>query len=469
MPPSPDRKLYLGPRLRLLRRELGLNQTQMAEELGVSPSYLNHLERNQRPFTAQMLLRLADTYDVDMRGFVAAANEASSSDLHEIFADALVRDIGVPRQEVIEVAENYPGIAEAVTRLYRALSDLRQVPDRVESAGAGGTRIASPLAWLRDWLDGRRNHFADLDAAAEALSDTLTGASGDDPDALHAAMVRRLHEQHGVGVRIVGRDVLPGAVRHYDYHRRRLMLADTVSSSARRFEIAARLAVEDLSGVLLDTAASAAAPDAETRALAQQALANYAAAAIIMPYGRFHAAAESSRYDLDLLTARFGMSYEQVAHRLTTLDRQGARGVPLFLLKLDVAGNVAKRFAGDTMPLARFGGGCPRWHIHRAFRHLGETVTDLVEMPKGATYLTWSRALARGEGREPVAIVLGCEAKQAARVRYGDTAGAATPIGPACHVCERTDCTDRSLPPIARSLDVSPARKARAPYPFRAI
>src|SRR3954468_8925697 len=101
-----DRKLYLGPRLRVLRRELGLNQTQMAEELGVSPSYLNHLERNQRPFTAQMLLRLADTYDVDMRGFVAAANEASSSDLHEIFADALVRDIGVPRQEVIEVAEN---------------------------------------------------------------------------------------------------------------------------------------------------------------------------------------------------------------------------------------------------------------------------------------------------------------------------------------------------------------------------
>ncbi|AOH83324.1 DNA-binding protein [Sphingomonas panacis] len=465
MAPAGDRKLYLGPRLRLLRRELGLNQTQMAEELGVSPSYLNHLERNQRPFTAQMLLRLADTYDVDMRGFVAAANEASSSDLHEIFADALVRDIGVPRQEVLEVAENYPGVAEAVTRLYRALADLRQVPDRVESAGLAGTRVASPLAWLRDWLDGRRNHFADLDAAAEALSGTL----GDESDALREAMVRRLREEHGITVRIVGREVLADALRHYDYHRRRLMLAETLPASARLFEIATRLAIEDLSAPLAAATAAADAPDTETRVLAQQALANYAAAAIVMPYGRFHAAAEASRYDMDLLTARFGVSYEQAAHRLTTLDRPGARGVPLFLLKLDVAGNVAKRFSGDAMPLARFGGGCPRWRIHRAFRRLGETVTDRVEMPDGASYLTWACAVVRDEGREPAAIVLGCEAKHAGRIGYGDLTPRVTPIGPACHLCERIDCTDRSLPPITRSLDFSPARKARAPYAFRAI
>jgi len=460
-----DRKLYLGPRLRLLRRELGLNQTQMAEELGVSPSYLNHLERNQRPFTAQMLLRLADTYDVDMRGFVAAANEASSSDLHEIFADTLVRDIGVPRQEVLEVAENYPGVAEAVTRLYRALADLRQVPDRVESAGLAGTRVASPLAWLRDWLDARRNHFADLDAAAEALSGTL----GDDPDALREAMVRRLREEHGVTVRIVGREVLADAVRHYDYHRRRLMLAETLPASGRLFEIATRLAIEDLSAPLAAATKAADAPDAETHVLAQQALANYAAAAIVMPYGRFHGAAEASRYDIDLLIARFGVSYEQAAHRLTTLDRPGARGVPLFLLKLDVAGNVAKRFSGDAMPLARFGGGCPRWRIHRAFRRLGETVTDRVEMPDGASYLTWARAVVRDGAREPAMIVLGCEAKHASRIGYGDAATGVTPIGPACHLCERADCTDRSLPPITRSLDFHPARKARAPYAFRAI
>ncbi|MDF0487898.1 short-chain fatty acyl-CoA regulator family protein [Sphingomonas sp. H39-1-10] len=465
MAPAGDRKLYLGPRLRLLRRDLGLNQTQMAEELGVSPSYLNHLERNQRPFTAQMLLRLADTYDIDMRGFVAAANEASSSDLHEIFADALVRDIGVPRQEVLEVAENYPGVAEAMTRLYRALADLRQMPERVESAGLAGTRVASPLAWLRDWLDARRNHFADLDAAAE----TISAALGDDPDAMREAMARRLRDDHGVAVRIVGREVLGDAIRHYDYHRRRLMLAETLSASDRLFEIASRLAIEDLSGPLAAATAAADAPDAETRGLAQQTLTSYAAAAIVMPYGRFHAAAEASRYDMDLLSARFGVSYEQAAHRLTTLDRPGARGVPLFLLKLDTAGNVAKRFSGETMPLARFGGGCPRWRVHRAFRRLGETVTDRVEMPDGASYFTWARAVMRGEGREPAVIVLGCEAKHAARIGYGDASAGVTRIGPACHLCERTDCTDRSLPPITRSLDLNPIRKARVPYPFRAI
>src|SRR6202012_2025191 len=151
-----DLKLYLGPRLRGLRREVGLNQTQMAEELGVSPSYLNHLERNQRPLTAQMLLRLANTYDIDMRDFVAGANEAAASDLHEIFADPLVRDIGIPRHEVMEVAKNYPALAEAVTRLYRALGDLRRMPDRIERLGASGSTMASPLDWLRTWLDQKR-------------------------------------------------------------------------------------------------------------------------------------------------------------------------------------------------------------------------------------------------------------------------------------------------------------------------
>ena len=212
-----DRKLYLGPRLRVLRRELGLNQTRMAEELGVSPSYLNHLERNQRPLTAQMLLRLANTYDIDMRDFVAGANEAAASDLHEIFADGLVRDIGIPRHEVLEVAENYPSVAEAVARLYRALGDLRRMPDRIEQLGAASPAMASPLDWLRDHLDQRRNHLPELDSAAEAVSLEL----GAGPDALREAMLARLGERYGVVVRVMPEDVLPGSLRHYDFHRRR--------------------------------------------------------------------------------------------------------------------------------------------------------------------------------------------------------------------------------------------------------
>lgn len=466
MTQTTDRKLYLGPRLRMLRRELGLNQSRMAEELGVSPSYLNHLERNQRPLTAQMLLRLAHTYDLDVRGFVSGAQEAAASDLHEIVADPLIHDIGITRQEVLEVAENYPGTAEAVRRLYRALTDLRLVPDRIASAGAAGAPLASPLAWLTDLLEARRNHFADLDQAAEALSATL----GDGPDLLREGMARRLADAHGVTVRVVPEAMLASAFSHYDYHRRRLMLSERLPAASRQFAIALQLALLDLAQPIVDLIDGAAPPDAEARRLAHRALGNYAAAALIMPYGRIHAAAIESGYDVDLLADRFGASAEQVSHRLTTLDRPGARGVPLFLLKLDVAGNVVKRFAPDALPLARYGGGCPRWRVHRALRLPGEIVVDRAEMPDGAAYLTWARAISRPGGAEPALLVLGCAAPAAGPIGYAAIApAAATPIGPACHLCERTACPARSLPPLTRALDIDIFQRPRSPYPFRPV
>jgi len=460
-----DRKLYLGPRLRVLRRELGLNQTRMAEELGVSPSYLNHLERNQRPLTAQMLLRLASTYDIDMRDFVAGANEAAASDLHEIFADGLVRDIGIPRHEIMEVAENYPSVGEAVTRLYRALVDLRRMPDRMEQFGAAPSTMASPLDWLREYLDGRRNHFDELDQAAEALSSDL----GQGPEALREGMLKRLGEPYGISVRVMPEDVLSGSLRHYDFHRRRLMLSERLPAESRLFGIAYQLALQALQKPIAAAVERAAAPDDEAAALARVAFANYAAAAILMPYARFLETAEKGHYDLDLLAARFGVSFEQAAHRLTTLGRQGARGIPFFLLKIDAAGNVSKRFSGEAMPIARFGGGCPRWGIQRAFRLPGETIAALVEAPDEARYITFARALTRTAAPGLVTIVLGCEAKHAAAIGYASGLGdRPVPIGPACHLCERPDCPERALPPVMRALDLNPYQRPAAPYPFRA-
>ena len=460
-----DRKLYLGPRLRVLRRELGLNQTQMAEELGVSPSYLNHLERNQRPLTAQMLLRLAGTYDIDMRDFVAGANEAAASDLHEIFADGLVRDIGIPRHEVMEVAENYPSVAEAVTRLYRALTDLRRMPDRMEQLGAAPSTMASPLDWLREYLDGKRNHFDELDQAAEALS----GELGQGPEALREGMLKRLGDPYGVSVRVMPEDVLSGSLRHYDFHRRRLMLSERLPAESRLFGIAYQLAMQALQRPIMAAIERAAPPDDEAAGLAKVAFANYAAAAILMPYGRFLEAAGKTRHDLDLLAARFGVSFEQAAHRLTTLGRQGDRGVPFFLLKIDAAGNVSKRFSGEAMPIARFGGGCPRWGIQRAFRLPGETIAALVEAPDETRYVTFARALPRTAAPGLATIVLGCEAKHAQAIGYADGLGdTPIPIGPACHLCERPDCPERALPPVTRALDLNQYQRPIAPYPFRA-
>ena len=460
-----DRKLYLGPKLRLLRREMGINQSQMAEELGVSPSYLNHLERNQRPMSAQMLLRFAQTYDLDIREFVAGASPDAAGGLLEIFSDSLVRDIGVPRDEVNEIAENYPGIAEAMTRLYRALADLRRLPDALDRINGKG-QTGTALDWLRDYVHENRNYFAELDSGAEAMSQTMP----EDPADLHVAIRERLERTHGISTRILTDRTMAGARRHYDFHRRRLMLSDRLPASGRLFALAFQLCMVELEEPIV-AVIQRAAPDAESLPLLRTMLTNYAAAALVMPYGRFLAAAEESRYDMDLLQRRFGISYEQAAHRLTTLARAGERGVPFFLLKVDIAGTISKRFAGEGMPLAQFGGGCPRWSAWRAFHAMAQGISEIVEMPDGARYITFSRTVPHAlhpERQSLQAIALGCDVKHAPRLLAADglSADRANPIGPACHICEREACPDRALPPITRPLAITQYRRTATPYPF---
>lgn len=467
-----DRKLYLGPRLRLLRRELGINQTRMAEELGISPSYLNHLERNQRPLTAQMLLRLANTYDIDIRDFVSGAGDAAVGNLHEVFADALVRDIGTPRQEILEVAENYPGVAEAITRLYRALADFRSMPDALDRIEQTGVAISSPLEWLREYIQQRRNHLPEIDAACEAIALTLPS----DPVGLYGALEALLGKRHSISVRLMPERTLAGVLRHYDFHRRRLMLSERLRFPSRLFALAYHYCLIELDPLVSEMLESAAPPDTQTRDLLKVALVNYAAAALLMPYDRFRLSAEESRYDLPLLEARFGASFEQIAHRLTSLGRSGARGIPFFMLKVDSAGIISKRFAGDSFPFARFGGACPRWNIHQAFGTPGEIVTQIVETPDGQRYFTISRAMprdAKPDSESLVAIGLGCEVKHAARIVHADSyeldRAQVTGIGPTCHICERIACPDRSLPPVTRSLDMHPYQRTQSPYPFRPV
>jgi predicted transcriptional regulator/DNA-binding XRE family transcriptional regulator len=470
MPDMPDRKLYLGPRLRVLRRDLGLNQSQMAEELGVSPSYLNHLERNQRPLTAQMLLRLANTYDIDIRDFVAGAGDIAAG-LGEILSDDLVRDIGIARHEILDVAENYPSVVEAVTRFYRALVDLRRVPDMLERMDGKGQAASSSLDWLREFVGQRNNHFPDIDGGAEEIAAEL----GADPGQLEADLRERLRARHGVTIKVTPQSVLVGTTRLYDLHRRRLMLSDRLDSAARLFALAYQLCMIELAEPMKALILRADAPDEDARRLLSVALMNYAAAALIMPYDRFRSLAESSRYDLDELQARFGVSFEQLAHRLTTLGRSGERGIPFFMLKIDGAGTVSKRFHGETFPFARFGGACPRWNLYESLYGDGRPMTQLIEAPDGKRFVTIAKSLRAGGGGRlgRAAIGLGCEIKYAPRLGFADplmAEGAApTTVGPACHLCEREACPDRALPPITRTIEATHYLRASTPYPFRRV
>jgi len=462
-------KLYLGRRLRHLRRELGLNQSAMAAEIGVSPSYLNHLERNQRPVTAQVLLKLAEVYDVDLKSFAAEGGEGiGAAQLGEIFADPMFAGLAVPRYELVEVADNAPGVADAVSRLYAALVELRRQPVTGEEEGERAP--LSPQTWVRDHIQASRNHFSYLEEAAETQAGALS-----DPLSIAEPMRRRLKEAFGIEARIVPSELLDGASQHYDLHRKRLLLSALLRPESRTFALAYQLALIEFRPLLERMVEAAAAPDAPTRRLLHMSLANYAAGAIMMPYAPFLEAAEKYRYDLDQLCALFGASVEQVAHRLTTLGRANARGVPFFMLRVDAAGNISKRFAGEAFPFSRYGGTCPRWNLHGAFQTPGRVITQIVETPDGQRFFTIGRTALRSVRVDPkedsqLAIGLGCDLRYAPRIAYADGLDLADPqvtaIGPACTICPRIRCPQRAAAPAGRTLTVEVDRKTVSPYPF---
>ena len=440
-----ERKLYLGRRLRRLRRELGLNQSAMAAEIGVSPSYLNHLERNQRPVTAQVLLRLAEAYDVDLKSFAAEGGEGTgAAQLAEIFADPMFGALAVPRYELVEVGGQCAGGRR------RGLPALR------------GPGRAAPPARRRGGRRRRSRRKAGC-ATISRPSATISpiwrrrprpwpGALGD-PLGIAEPLRRRLKEGFGIEARIVPPEMLDGASQHYDLHRKRLMLSALLRPESRTFALAYQLALIEFRPLLEKMVEAAAPPDAPTRRLLHMSLANYAAGAIMMPYAPFLEAAERHRYDIDRLCALFGASVEQVAHRLTTLGRGNARGIPFFMLRVDAAGNISKRFAGEAFPFSRFGGTCPRWNLHSAFQTPGRVVTQIVETPDGQRFFTIGRTAPRSVRLDPredsqLAIGLGCDVKHAAAHRSMPTASTSpSPRSP------------RSAPP-ARSARASAARSA---------
>ncbi len=466
----PDRKLFLGARLKRLRRQLALSQTAMAADLGVSPSYLNHIERNQRPVSAQLLLRLAEVYDVDLRT-LSQTSGVGEAEVLEALADPAFRGLAVPRHEVLQLVEEAPALADAFLRLYRAHAERRAR----DNAGAGrGTGEETPADWVREHVQRCRNHFPELDQLGEALHADLF-ADPLAPEHFETAARIRLRTRHNLAVRTLPPEVMVEWTRRFDPHRRRLLLAETLGPASRAFAVAYQLALTEHSATLNTMVAAAAPPDEAAVRLLKVSLTNTLAAAILMPYGAFHRLAEDSGYDLARLQARFGVSFEQAAHRMTTLSRPGARGVPFFLIRVDQAGNVSKRFAADGFPFARFGGACPRWNLHAAFRTPGRVVTQIVETPDGGRWFTLCRTVDRqgrgtaGDGQD-LALGLGCELRHAERLVYARgldlAAPEVTPIGPACRLCERHPCAERAAPPLDRALAVDDWAKSVSPYPF---
>lgn len=469
------RKILAGARVRRLRRELGLSQSGMAGELGISASYLNLMERNQRPVTAQVLIRMAEAFNVDPRSFAREEEARLQGELDEVFTDPLFRSQPVAKDELRELTSLAPSIAEAVQRLYAAYRDLKEggagLQEPLDGDRGEGPSANNPVDRVRDLIQSAANHFPELETRAEALAEELSKSGSD----LLSALTARLKDTHGIRVQILPVDVMPASLRRFDHHRRRLMISELVDASGRSFQAAFQLALIEWRDTI-DAIANRLEPETgPAKSLLRVSLANYAAAAVMMPYQRFLDAAEALNYDIDVLGARFQASFEQVAHRLTTLNRQNARGVPFFLICIDTAGNVSKRFAAGNFPFSRFGGTCPLWNLHETFSSPGAFMTEIVELPDGGKWFSVARTVRRaasayGGAEGQFAIGLGCEIKYANRIIYARKFdlknGPATPIGVNCRLCERDNCAQRAAPPMTRKLRVDESVRGISPFNF---
>lgn len=463
MAPDPGKKLFVGPRFRRIRQQLGLSQTQLAEGLGISPSYVNLIERNQRPVTAQILLRLAEAYDLDLRDLATADEDRFFAELNEVFSDPLFRQIDIPKQELRDLAELCPGVTHALQRLYTAYTEARRgetlaaahFAGRDESIG--GRFEANPIERVRDLIEANRNYFPELEQAAEALRDEIDVPAQD----LFAALGARLREKHSIQTRIMPVDVMRETLRRFDRHRRQLLVSELVDGPGRAFQLGFQIGLAECAAAFDAIIARAGAIDDTPRRLYRITLANYFAGCVLMPYQPFLAAAESLGYDIHVLAQRFNTGFEQVCHRLTTLQRPNARGVPFFMLRVDNAGNVSKRFSSGTFPFSKFGGTCPLWNVHSTFDTPDRLLKQVIELPDGTRYFSVAQMVRRPVAPHPLAqprfaIGLGCEIRHAARLVYASGMdldnSEGTPIGINCRLCERENCAQRAEPPLTRAL-----------------
>lgn len=455
-----EAKIFAGPRVRRVRNGLGLTQMAMAQALSISPSYLNLIERNQRPLTVQLLLKLSSVYKVDLDDLQGESGGLASQ-LREVFADPLLVDEVPSGQELIEVAEAAPNAASGIAKLYRAYKEqaqrLSDLSDLLAREGHQTTLLATrlPIDEVRETFERRSAHFAGLDVAAEAFHATL--APGDD---LSAALRGWLQKNHGIVVRSMPVHAMPNLRRRYDRHSMRLFLSERLSPQDQLREMAMEACLLALTEEIGAELQALALSGEEARRIARFELARYAAHALMMPYGAFLAATQRARYDIDILRGRFNVSFEQAASRLVTLSRAGAFGIPFFLMEIDSAGNRFRKAGAQGFPQARFGGQCVKLNVHAAFSQPGQVLAEQVEMPDGGAYLTIARSLdgpqaGFGERIRRTAVMLACEASHAKETVYGDAMGVkagAIAIGPSCRLCERQGCLSRAEAPLTRPL-----------------
>ncbi|MEV8376456.1 short-chain fatty acyl-CoA regulator family protein [Kribbella sp. NPDC056861] len=466
-------KVFAGSRLKRLRQDRAMSQVGLARVLAISPSYLNQIEHDTRPLTVPVLVRLTEVFGIDPTFFAPQDSARQLAELREALPTGPSGN-PVSATDLQQLVSSMPEVAEAVIGLYRRHREVSEHLGTVTDSRTDSP-TTSPHELVRDFFYRHQNYFDSLDRAAEVSAKEIGTRRGE----VRGKLRDYLAETHDIRVAIRGRgepEADVSELHHYEQSQRALYFSSHLQAGQQAFRMATQLAfleAQPLIDELLDTQTW---EDDQTRQLARIGLANHFAGAFILPYTPFFQAAERFRYDVELLADHFGVSYETIAHRLSTLQRPGLRGVPFIFVRVDRAGNISKRQSATSFHFSRSGGTCPLWNVYESFAAPGQVITQVAEMPDGQRYLWVARSLTRSRGgygqpAKTFAIGLGCEIRQAGRLVYADgldlsDRSSAMPIGPGCKTCDRPRCPQRAAPPIGHPLNVDANRSTFVPYPL---
>ncbi|MEO1986314.1 MAG: XRE family transcriptional regulator [Martelella sp.] len=462
-------KLFIGRKVRELRLHGNMTQSQCAERLGISTSYLNQIENNQRPVSAAVLLALAEKFQLDLSELSSGEGDRLLSALTEALTDPVFENYTPGLQELKLVVQNAPGFAHALVAAHQAYRRMNeQLASFDDTISRASPLEATPYEEVRDFFHFVDNYLHDLDMAAETLAAEIGIGEADDATLLAA----HLEKAHGVRVLRIGPE--SALIRQYDPKQRILAINASMPQSTRNFQMALQIGQLHATDLIDRIAAEAGFRSQEAIDICRAGLQNYFAGALMMPYRKFLTAAHELRHDVELLAARFGSSLEQICHRLSTLQRPGQKGVPIFFARVDRAGNITKRHSAAKLQFARFGAACPLWNVHQAFEQPDRIIRQLAETPDGARYLCLATQITKGGGgffapKPTYAIALGCEVSYAGAFVYADdldadNRAAFSPIGISCRICERTRCPSRAVPPLKRKIAVDQNQRHFLPY-----
>ena len=468
----------IGSKIRKERRLKGLSQSELAKNLNISASYLNLIESGRRTITVPLLIKIGNELGISLKDLTVESNKRLLSDIMEVLSNELFEDLDITNQETTEFINNNPTIAKAFLSLNDSYKSFRDDTQNrlekldVESSIKENQSTRLPIEIVSDFLQENKNYFDSLEKKAESIRDRIYFEKGH--RTIGHSLIQYLNETHNIEVKVVSSDKNQKTYRNFDKNKNILYLSEMLTYSARNFNLAYQIGLSDAQNTINKTIDENKISSQEVSSLLNMSLLNYFAAAILMPYEDFLFNAKKYKYDIEILMHHYAVSFEQIAHRFTNLQRPGNEGVPFHFLKTDIAGNVSKRFSLSGIHIPRHGGSCPRWNVYIAFMNPGKIHPQISKMPDGKIYFCIARAFEKGiqkygMPRSFVSIGLGCDIQYAKELTYAEgmdlnNKNLVTPIGVSCRICPREECQQRAYPPIDKDLKLDLSFRGSSPY-----